>query len=400
MTSPTSAQSANESKVGRSGPATARRAFTLVELLVVIGIIVILISILVPVISKIRQRGFDTSSQQFIRVLASAIERYHQEQHAYPGPLADNEIYTKSVSTGANSTFPPTGSPFVSFSYPASPPSGFDTTSQTAAVMSKHITMSENLVLGLLGGLRVQAGTGTFGLIYDPSAVGNGPMNLNTLGMPTRMDAFTDARNLSWQNTTAGKTGRYQDPAGYADDSIIPEFVDMFPDAMPILYLRAKVGANPVAGTGTFSDNFNPVITFDSAETQTDNSTVPQPAPRAGQYDLSQIIAYTGSFKADTNTPPNLTLDTANPPTGQSIGVGKSMIKKFTTPPASGTPIYHGLQSVGYTTPNTAPYTAYTYFRNSGGVVQQKDAYILIGAGIDRVYGTSDDDVNFGSVGN
>jgi hypothetical protein len=32
------------------------------------------------------------------------------------------------------------------------------------------------------------------------------------------------------------------------------------------------------------------------------------------------------------------------------------------------------------------------------GTPRQKDGFILIGAGIDRIYGTIDDDTNFGGV--
>ena len=69
------------------------------------------------------------------------------------------------------------------------------------------------------------------------------------------------------------------DSEAAADDSEIPEFVDAFPSAMPILYLRARVGATTLNNTA----GDNPVITNG------------QNANRPGQYDLSQIIGYTGT---------------------------------------------------------------------------------------------------------
>ena len=65
--------------------------------------------------------------------------------------------------------------------------------------------------------------------------------------------------------------------------------------------------------------------------------------------------------------------------------------------------IYHGLRTVTWTaTPSLGsqfPYDAYPYLIGSSGTVRQKDSYILISAGADRIYGTADDIVNFGTVG-
>ena len=49
------------------------------------------------------------------------------------------------------------------------------------------------------------------------------------------------------------------------------------------------------------------------------------------------------------------------------------------------------------------PYDAYAYFKNPASPElepqpRQKDGYILIGAGSDRVYGTADDITSFGAV--
>jgi hypothetical protein len=235
-------------------------------------------------------------------------------------------------------------------------------------------------------------------LDYDPSAVGGGPTSLSIV-LPKRYPPYLDTQQLSWQNGSAGKTGHFFDDGAAANDSLIPCFVDNYPNSMPILYLRAKVGANPqlTSTITTYSDAYNTIVTDDLSET-----SIPG-AVRAGQYDISQIIAYTGAY---TGTWPNLTRDTASPPTGASIGVGKSISGlHYTTPPVNGN-IYHGLQMQSWTGtshPTLAsqiPYDAYPYLVGTGGQVREKDGYILISAGPDRVYGTSDDICNFGTVGN
>jgi prepilin-type N-terminal cleavage/methylation domain-containing protein/prepilin-type processing-associated H-X9-DG protein len=63
-------------RVTRNGP---RRAFTLVELLVVIGIIAALIGILLPVLSGVQARGRDIKCQSNIRQILQAIHGYAAE---------------------------------------------------------------------------------------------------------------------------------------------------------------------------------------------------------------------------------------------------------------------------------------------------------------------------------
>ncbi len=371
-----------------------RTAFTLVELLVTIGIIAVLISILLPVIGRIRIAGQKADTQNFLNQLVTAIDRYQQDFRAYPGPFGNNDIYYKNFSGGVftkiqNTT--PTGS-------------GYDNSTQ---VDPTRITMEENLVLGLLGGVHPDQATKSQ-LDYDATTVGAGPASLQVdpvSGLPTiprRYPAYIDNTNqLSWSVGQYGKYGHYNDDSGAADDTIIPCFVDRFSSPMPFLYLRAKVGANP----NTTSDSVNPIITDDVAESAT---TV-----RAGQYDLSQIQPYTGSF---TGTWPSLTLSTGSPvgggvstgtpPTGSSIGVGKtypSPPNTYTVAPANGN-LYHGLAMMKWTGTGPSlssqfPYDAYPYFTGPGGYARQKDTYILISAGADRIYGTADDICSFGEIG-
>jgi hypothetical protein len=76
-------------------------------------------------------------------------------------------------------------------------------------------------------------------------------------------------------------------------------------------------------------------------------------------------------------------------------------------------PLYHGLSTVNPAAVMTPPgpnyylpYDCYPYFTNSAltdpatnvRTAKQKDRFILISAGKDRVYGTDDDITSFGSV--
>jgi prepilin-type N-terminal cleavage/methylation domain-containing protein len=360
-----------------------KRAFTLIELLVVIVIIAILIGLLIPGIGYVRTAARTTSTQALLAELQGAIERYHMDFRAYPGPLPEAQMYAIPTHTINGGVVLPITTP-------------------TDPNISGRVTGSENLVLALLGGLHVVNGRDTTQPVieYDPALVGTGPAglafeyqpdNTGTLrsfatGKP-KTAYLTSTADLSRNsvNSDPAAPGHYKDGIGDANDSIIPEFVDRFGSPMPILYLRSRVGTPGVIGD-----------TLDVRGTGTPTA--------AAQYDLAGIYGYTGS----------------------AIGEGKSGECWLTTPPSGqlydvpdvpGGP-YHGLRTIVDNTrlssigevmptppgvgpwPSDIPYNAFAYLQNPSiaGQPRGKDSYILISAGADRVYGTADDITSFGAV--
>ena len=63
---------------------SARRGFTLIELLVVMGVIAILMTILVPTLSRIRQTVGETRTNALIEGLSMALDIYRTAHNAYP----------------------------------------------------------------------------------------------------------------------------------------------------------------------------------------------------------------------------------------------------------------------------------------------------------------------------
>ena len=224
-----------------------RRGFTVIELLVVIGIIVLLLSILIPTISKIRRASQTAAVKQQINEMQGAIERFYQEQHQYPGPLPDSAINTYGHGLPAPAIFDASGT---------NPLPGRD-----------KMTQSENLVLGLAGGLRyAQNGN----LCFDPAMIGRG-MLTRSGNQIKKFEPY-----LSGFDPKTLSAGKYSDGAGAADDSDIPEFLDRYPNPMPILYLRARTGTGGVVSYGGQDQN---------------GWVIAQGVPT--QYDLYDISAYT-----------------------------------------------------------------------------------------------------------
>jgi prepilin-type N-terminal cleavage/methylation domain-containing protein len=67
-----------------NSPRHRRRAFTLVELLVVVGIIVVLLAILLPMLTSVRKKATRTRIAMDLQNLSQCLEHYRQDFKDYP----------------------------------------------------------------------------------------------------------------------------------------------------------------------------------------------------------------------------------------------------------------------------------------------------------------------------
>jgi prepilin-type N-terminal cleavage/methylation domain-containing protein len=351
-------------------PTEHRGAFTLVELLVVIGIIAILIGILIPVVGRVRISAQAADTRNFVSQLSAAIERYHGDFNAYPGPVPNNQL-----GTNANLTGPP------DIHIYAVAPDGRD--------LNLNLTGAENLALGLCGGLFYSGDPNKpFAFDINRTLAAKGPQSLNAAN-PKQYAAYMEAKYLyrgpDPVMTNIAVSGFYSDDAARCLNTSCPEFVDQFASPMPIIYMRANIGAT---GTVTIGGNVVSKVVSDGGKVTLAN--------RDGQYDLSQIGGYTKEFPAQP---------------GRFIGVGKTVKEsayKNVTYPSHGLNSNAGSIDVNSSLDKNAqspakfyfPYEPYAYFTNPAipNTARNKDGYILISAGPDRVYGTNDDICNFGAV--
>lgn len=241
-----------------------RAGFTLTELLVVLSTLLILMSILIPTIAGVRKRGYEVRTRAMVQKIASACQVYSGDWHAFPGMLPDSQLYGKNGGGKVN----------------------------------VPVTSTENLTLSLLGGLTPDANYANFTFSASQSSPlsTNGPLNLNPSD-PKRYNSYIDyvASEMDWVPGSAN-TGNYSLlypppanlPGTAPQDSVIPEFLDAYPDPKPIIYMRAHVGAPAVVDDDT-SDLLAQQGNASQYHTQdvTTYSGAPSSEPPAGQpYDL------------------------------------------------------------------------------------------------------------------
>ena len=352
--------------------------FTLVELLIVIGIIAVLISILLPAVSKVRIAAQKVATQNTINRLAQGCEQYFQDFNAYPGPFADGQLAPNSVIA-----------PVLVYG-----PANYTLQDETSTPFTRAPTSSENLFLGLCGGLRfVVPTTGTPTFIYDNPVArrGTGPRGLGT-GVAKKSQSYmelSDADISVTEDTRNPLTDSMTPPslwwggapgpavtAPFVGDTAIFEFMDRFSKAKPILYLRAQRGTSRQASgdvKGFILDRSNATTIGNSTPFQYDPALIQQTYSNIGLERDGMTVRTGKEWKADVVDYPNAALDPASPATGANVKFKEGNERYFVNEQvATGDPVTTAKPELVL-------------------IPQHKDGFILISAGADGIYGTADD---------
>ena len=88
---------ARRAGVFRPGGVAVRRGFTIIELLVVIGILAMLVGLLIPAVQAARESGRRTKCANNLRQIGLALQQHQMTYNAFPPGVSSDVQYPKSA---------------------------------------------------------------------------------------------------------------------------------------------------------------------------------------------------------------------------------------------------------------------------------------------------------------
>jgi prepilin-type N-terminal cleavage/methylation domain-containing protein len=203
----------------RTPLASSRRGFTITELLVAIGIIVLLIGILLPALGKVLQRAKATQTASSMQEFSKACDAFQQEFGFYPGLVPEDILANDPKITGTENAILHLCGGGIDQNDPlyANPPGG--STGWT------EITFG--------------SGASQFKIKVNPSRVGTGPRIAGKEYPPFF------APKASELTPTTGQVAQ----SGAPSSLVLPDLLDAW--GQPIIYLRGMRETGPLVGNGT-----------------------------------------------------------------------------------------------------------------------------------------------------
>lgn len=222
---------------------SARRAFTLTELLVAIGIIALLIGILLPALNAVSQRSKRTATTALMQQFASACEHFQQQLGFLPGIVPEDVLAYDTAQSGNIAKISGTENALLHL--------------MGGAVRADDVTASEWAAL--------TPANGWVTLSFQRPQGGSLEIKVNVREMTTGRGPRIGGNQ--YERFFTPKGSELVDVQGQAGPAIdfdplepgtqgIPDLVDAW--GQPILYLRAARGTGPLAGDVIGSGNNAP----------------------------------------------------------------------------------------------------------------------------------------------
>ena len=281
--------------------------FSLIELMVVIGIIVLLMALLLPALAAARRQGYVAGTQGELQSIRSACEQYFTTFGAYPGLFAESDI---SASHGSGTSLSGTQNLMISLQ---------GTTSGTGSV-SDALTVN-----------------GKSATIYPP---GGGPYDQGASQQYLPFFAPRAGEVAYVATTTAASYTTTFAPSASTTQFAMATLVDHFPDALPVLYYRRTAGVDGTGGgTTVVGTSAGKTAYYSNANAEFDGATLTSPSGSA--FNQATYGAYT-TFEGTTN----LTAAVTNSAISATTACGGFVLI------AAGPSRYYGTVTSGSTTTN------------------------------------------------
>ena len=206
----------------------SRRGFTLIEILVVVGIIALLIGILLPALSKVQERARMTQTMGLMQEFAKACDAFQQELGRYPG-LVPEEILANDpqISGTENAMLELMGGGVRK--------NDVDNSTYTNTITGYNAPGWERLTFKITG-------QPDFEVKINVGKIGDGPFINGKQYPPFFAPKANDLRPTAGQVSGTSRTAELA-----TSPTRIPDLMDSWGN--PIIFLRAARNVGPLAGT-------------------------------------------------------------------------------------------------------------------------------------------------------
>ncbi len=253
-------------------PKSRRTAFTLTELLVVIGIVVLLIGILLAALSSARNKALATKTLATMNGFSQAAQTYQLEHGKYPGLVPERVL---------------------------------------AAMTGQEITSMESAILALMGGARVlspqdvagtatradydnyngeeivvQAGNQEWKIKIDVNRIGEGPYVAGKTYSPYYQPSeseLTSTHGVQTNEIDAGDGSVHI--VNMPDNYRLPDLIDGW--GQPILFARRVRSIGPLVG----ESSANPQFLFDTSTSSLVGTSQYTKSTKIGAFEVDQTDA-------------------------------------------------------------------------------------------------------------